>query len=410
MAVSLGRSKSDPAPEAGVRVSTGGTGAYFAAIVVTLADGLAMGVMLPLLPLLAIHFGAPASQVTWLVAAYALAAFVGEPLLGWLSDRIGRRRVILVSLAGSAIAAAGILLSASFVALIAFRTMAGLLAGRASALRALVTDAAPEADQVRRLSNLAALTAIGAALGPLFAAAAALGAAGPAEQYRNTMVLALVLSGLAMATFATVAARSTEAARQASAPRRRGALLEVAIRLRRPIAIAVLTSFGYATLLSVNSILLYYRFGWGLREAGLLLCAMAAIVSVGRMFVLARLVSRFGAYPTLSGLLIVAAPSLIAAGLAPTATIYAVSISLFGATCALATVVPTTIVARQAPATDRGYALGLCSGGAAIATAIAAVINGSLFEHLAQFAPHVLGGGALLAALALARPPRQVRA
>ena len=67
-------------------------------------DLLGFGIVIPLLPLYAQTFGASGATVGLLITVYSLAQFLCAPVWGRLSDRVGRRRVILVGLAGSAVA------------------------------------------------------------------------------------------------------------------------------------------------------------------------------------------------------------------------------------------------------------------------------------------------------------------
>ena len=64
-------------------------------------DLVGFGVIIPLLPFYGVHFGATPTEVTWMMACYSLAQFFVSPILGRLSDRVGRRPVLLVSLVGS---------------------------------------------------------------------------------------------------------------------------------------------------------------------------------------------------------------------------------------------------------------------------------------------------------------------
>jgi DHA1 family tetracycline resistance protein-like MFS transporter len=64
-------------------------------------DLVGFGVVIPLLPFYGVRFGASPAEVTWMMACYSLAQFFCSPLLGRLSDKWGRRPVLLVSLAFS---------------------------------------------------------------------------------------------------------------------------------------------------------------------------------------------------------------------------------------------------------------------------------------------------------------------
>ena len=65
-------------------------------------DLLGFGIVIPVLPYYAQHFGASAAVVTLLSTSFSLAQFIMAPVLGRISDRYGRRPVMLVSIAGSA--------------------------------------------------------------------------------------------------------------------------------------------------------------------------------------------------------------------------------------------------------------------------------------------------------------------
>ncbi|MCX8026187.1 MAG: MFS transporter, partial [Thermanaerothrix sp.] len=72
-----------------------------AIFLIVFIDLLGFGLILPLLPYYAETFGATDFQVGLLVAVYAAAQFIATPILGRLSDRVGRRPVLLISIAGN---------------------------------------------------------------------------------------------------------------------------------------------------------------------------------------------------------------------------------------------------------------------------------------------------------------------
>ena len=76
-------------------------------LLTVLIDLLGFGLVIPLLSFYAETYGATAAQVTALMACYSIAQFLGAPVWGQLSDRVGRRPVMLVSIAGTAISLAG---------------------------------------------------------------------------------------------------------------------------------------------------------------------------------------------------------------------------------------------------------------------------------------------------------------
>src|SRR6516164_9643221 len=71
--------------------------------VTILIDLIGFGIVIPILPLYADHFGASATTVGFLLAVYSAMQFVFSPLLGKVSDRIGRRPVLLASILGTSL-------------------------------------------------------------------------------------------------------------------------------------------------------------------------------------------------------------------------------------------------------------------------------------------------------------------
>ncbi|SVC81870.1 uncharacterized protein METZ01_LOCUS334724, partial [marine metagenome] len=75
-----------------------------ALILIVFIDLLGFGLIIPILPFYAEHFGASPGIVTLLMASYSLMQFIAAPIIGSLSDQYGRRKVILISLAGTCVA------------------------------------------------------------------------------------------------------------------------------------------------------------------------------------------------------------------------------------------------------------------------------------------------------------------
>lgn len=380
--------------------------AFALAFGVMIVDGVGLGLLLPLLPFFAMSFSADAAQVTLLVALYSLAGFVGEPLLGRLSDRFGASRIVLWSLLGSVLTYLGLLFATSLLAVFAFRVLGGALAGRGSVLRAMVTDGEDRQTQVRRLSWLASATAIGTALGPVLASATSL-VSHSEHQFRNTILLAIALCSAGALCAALLPARRAipaAPARTTSPP-----LGAMVWRLRLPLLLAATTSLGYAVLVSLTAVFANAQYGWTMVETGWLLTGMALVVTLGRFVALPRMTALWGQERTLAALIAVAAPALLAMGFAPTPMLFVAAALVFSGSCALATVIPSALVAAIAPNEHRGYAMGLTGAAAALATFVSASANGALFERAGYFAPHLLGAAALVVGFAALAAPRRQR-
>ncbi|WP_394837986.1 MFS transporter [Pendulispora rubella] len=129
-----------------------------------------MGLAIPVLPFLAAHYALGparvASIVGWLETSYALCAFLAAPVLGALSDAVGRRPVLLVSIVGSAVGYALFGFAWALPLLFASRIVDGLTAGNTSALLAYVGDRTSEEERGRAFGRMGAVAGAGFIVGP----------------------------------------------------------------------------------------------------------------------------------------------------------------------------------------------------------------------------------------------------
>jgi MFS family permease len=129
-------------------------------------DVLALTIMLPLLPFYAEHFGASPTMVGVLVGTYALCQLVAGPVLGQISDRIGRKPVLAVSQVGTC---AGLLLLAwapNLTLVFVARVLDGLTAGNLSTAQAYIADTTPPKERARAFALIGIAFGIGFLVGP----------------------------------------------------------------------------------------------------------------------------------------------------------------------------------------------------------------------------------------------------
>ncbi|MCL5275065.1 MAG: MFS transporter [Chloroflexi bacterium] len=137
--------------------------------VIVLVDLLGMTIIIPLLPLYAASFGANALVVGLLGATYPVMQFIGAPLLGRLSDRYGRKPILLVSQFGTL---AGFILmgvSGSLWLLFVARLIDGLSGANISTAQAAITDSTTEKNRTQALGLIGAAFGIGFTIGPVIA-------------------------------------------------------------------------------------------------------------------------------------------------------------------------------------------------------------------------------------------------
>ena len=140
-------------------------------MIAVLIDMVSIGLIIPVLPPLVGTFtGSQADHAFWygvVSFAFGIANFFGSPILGALSDRHGRRPVLLLGFLGLAISFFGTALAGALWVLVAVRLVSGALQANAAVANAYVADITPPADRAKRFGMLGAMFGLGFVLGPV---------------------------------------------------------------------------------------------------------------------------------------------------------------------------------------------------------------------------------------------------
>jgi DHA1 family tetracycline resistance protein-like MFS transporter len=135
-------------------------------LLVVFVDLIGFGMIIPILPLYAKSFQAAEWQIGLLLGCYSFMQFLASPVLGYISDRIGRKPVLLVSLIGSAIGYAVMASAASLTMLFIARIIAGICGASVGTAAAYIADITAPENRSRRMGLIGAAFGVGFVLGP----------------------------------------------------------------------------------------------------------------------------------------------------------------------------------------------------------------------------------------------------
>jgi multidrug resistance protein len=382
--------------------------AGFGTIWTTVAiDLVGFGIVLPILPRYAEELRASPGVIGLVVASFSVAQMVGAPVIGRLSDRIGRKPVLILSLVGTAVGSLVTGLAGSVSILLLGRVFDGLSGASVSVAQAAVADVAAPEDRPRLLGLLGAAFGVGFVVGPAIGALAAL------DSPRLPFFVAAAISGINAIvavrrlpeTHPDLGAHPTphDAPDGPMAADHLVGWRGVPVAARRLIAVGFVSLFAFAGFETTFALLLEHRFGLTIGSTG----AVFAVIGIALVVVQGGFI-----HPVHAALgerrTVRVAMGALTLGLVLLA-IDGSWLTLVPALLALVVgqglVTPTmaSAIAGEAPARDRGRLLGFQQSAGSLARVAGPAVAGLLYGHVAIPAPYVLG--AALTALAVLLVP-----
>ena len=266
-------------------------------MLVVLIDMLAVGIIVPVLPALVGQFTTDPSQQAWwygvVAGAYAVSQFMASPLLGALSDRYGRRPVLLLGFCGVALNFFTTAMASALWMLVASRIVGGAMQANAAVANAYVADITAPQDRAKRFGMLGAMFGIGFILGPVLGGV--LGGIDLRWPFFVSGVLAL--ANLVYGYFVLPESLPAQRRRKVEWSRANplSSLRQLAALKGVGALVGVLAFAGLAQFSLYTVWVLYgsFRFGWGPTENGWSLFAVGVVSAVVQGALLGRLLKRF---------------------------------------------------------------------------------------------------------------------
>jgi len=375
--------------------------------VVVVTDVLALGIVIPVLPALVEEFKggdtASAAEIYGVfVTVWALVQLFAAPVLGALSDRFGRRPIVLVSCFGLGLDYVLMAVAPTLAWLFVGRVISGITASSFVTAAAYIADVTPPERRAAGFGMIGAAFGLGFVLGP--ALGGLLGAVGLRLPF-------WVAAGLALAN----ATYGLFVLPESLPPERRGAFrwrranplgaLEL-VRSRTGLIRLAVIFFAYhlahQVLQSVFVLYGTYRYGWGQQAVGLTLAAVGVLSIVVQGGLVRPIVARFGERRTLHAGLLAGAAGFAGFGLAPTSAVFWAALPVF-AVMGLFGPSVQALMSRELPPSDQGKLQGANASLMSLAGIVGPIVFTQVFAtFLALEGPwHQPGAPFLLAALVM---------
>ncbi len=360
----------------------------------------------PLLPFYAESLGATATMVGLLVAIFAAAQLLSSPFWGRLSDRYGRRPLLIAGLLISAVSFALFGFATSIWMLFAFRFVQGVSGGTVGVVQAYVSDSVPPEERAKALGWITAATSAGVMIGPLIGSyATRLGTSGP-----GFVAAALCIANAISAYLWLPEPRRRESsAPKSTAPRRslRKSIGEVLANPTSPVASLIwVYAVGMMAFMAMNGILALYlakKFGVTKESIGWFYTYVGSISLVMRALLLGPMVRRFGEVGVMKLGAVALAVGLAAIPFAPSIPVLAVAVLFVPVGTALLFPATTALVSRTAPEGETGQVMGVQQAFGGVARMLGPIWAGKAFDVLGPQAPFWMAAALMLGVSGLTR-------
>ncbi len=368
------------------------------------------GLVIPIIPVLAREFGATSLQVGLLLSVYSLMQFVFAPFWGRLSDRFGRRPIILFCLLGEVFAYIGFSLARNFEGLFAARLFAGFFGASISTASAYISDITEKSERSKGMALIGAAFGLGFLVGPALGGGLSIwGQSISPEPHFGTSFAALWVAGLCLVNFFfgfkfLKESLSDENRKRALEEKKQSRFAILFRYVKMPlvgnlIGVFFLASLAMSTMEATLVLFVGERFHWGLREVSFGFAYVGFIMVLSQGFLVRRLLPKVGEKKMMFMGLTMMGIGLGLIAVSNEIWILAVSqtILAFGASFTNPSVMGS--ISLLSPSEEQGAAMGTTQGTASLGRIIGPAMGGFLFQAMGVTSPFILG--AFLSAVAL---------
>lgn len=381
------------------------------------------GLVVPLLPFFAQSLQAEPWQITLMFSAYSLGQFFAEPFWGRLSDRIGRKPVLLATLAANAVGYLLLAFAPNIWVAVAVRLFTGLGAGNISTVQGYIADVTPPERRAGRMGMIGAAFGLGFIVGP------GLGGllAQPQMGHVGYQLPIFAASGAAVLAALGVMFFLRESRTKADPAAPRPAFLSGVSFARsdevisRVLMVSLIYLAGFSAMEAAFGLWAEHRYAWTAREVGLSFMIVGLISAVNQGLVAGRLARRFGEARVLAAGMLLFGLSMVLQVAAPVAWFPAgrIDLGLFSipvvagwiipvimgiGACGMSLAMPniSSLISRSSPPDRQGAMLGLNMAAGSMARIVGPIVAGALYSAVGPNWPFLVGAVLTVPAAAMA--------
>lgn len=344
------------------------------------------GVVIPIVPILSKNFGASSFQIGLLLSAYSLMQFIFAPFWGHLSDRYGRRPILLFCLLGETFAYIAFALARNFEMLLMARLFAGFFGASISTASAYISDITPAHERSKGMALIGAAFGLGFLVGPALGGGLAMwGASISDAPHFDTSFAAYWVSALCLINFIFGFFLLKESLVEKKPMERRSRLTLLARYLRMLYVRNLISVFFIASLsmsLMEATLVLYVGdlFGWGIREVSFGFAYIGLMMVLCQGFLVRRLLPVWGERKILLMGLVMMFMGFLLIGVSSNIAILALAMTSLAIGNSFTNPATMGSISLLSPPNEQGAVMGSTQGTASLGRIIGPAVGGWIYQ------------------------------
>ncbi len=367
---------------------------------------LGFGMILPIIPIISTQYGATPLQTGLLLSVYSAMQFLFSPIWGRLSDKYGRRPVLLFCLVGEIFAYLFFALARNLEMIFVARALSGFFGASISTASAYISDITPHHERSKGMALIGAAFGLGFLFGPAIGGGLTLWAQTLSnDPFFQTSFSSYWVSFLCLLTFIYAFFNLKETLNKDLVKTNQlGRFKSITKYFAEPIIgplifVFFLTSFAMSTMEATLILFMKDKFGWGLTEVSFGFAYIGLMIVFTQGFLVRRLIPKFGERNILRLGLIFMAMGFC--GIAAAQSIFAMALTQTFLALGVGFVNPSTLgsISLLAQSNEQGAALGTTQSMASLGRIAGPVLGGALYGSLFIQSPFIMAGLLILTGL-----------
>lgn len=360
---------------------------------------LGFGIIIPILPILSRDFGATATETGLLMSVYSLMQFIFSPFWGRLSDRYGRKPILISCLVGETASYVLFAVSRDLTWLFVARSLAGFFGGSISTASAYISDITPADQRSKGMALIGAAFGLGFVFGPAIGGFLAEYASHiSTEPFFNTSFASYVVAGLCFFTavfgFFFLTESLTERSQKKDSKNR---FLIIFEKLKIPVVSQLTVAFFLLSfsMSAMEATLVLYMgdvFKWGIKEVSYGFAYIGVVIVFTQGFLIRRVLPKWGERIVLKIGTLAFFLGMLLIALAPNLTMMAIAMTLIALGNGMSNPSILGSISNLTESTEQGSTLGVTQALSSLGRILGPALGGFVFHHFFIQSPFIISG------------------